>query len=236
VIEDLRARLKQWEDPRRTTGAIISSGHAVLDRLLPERGFRRGGLVEWLEPAVGSGTFSLALAAAARATGPAGPLVVVDSQGEFYPPAAALAGIDLEQLILVRTSNRQDQAWAWDQSLRCPGVGAVLGALRDFSQRARRRWQLAAEAGAGLGLLVCPVSIRDEPCWAQVRLLVEPLAGPLVEPLIGPHGRRVKVELLRAPGMPGGSSVELELDDEARDVRVDSAVAARAAVRRSARA
>jgi hypothetical protein len=231
VIDDLRTRLKQWESPRRAMGAIVPSGFALLDQLLPERGFRRGGLVEWLDPTAdsnsgGSGTTSLALAAAARATGEAGPLVVVDSRGEFYPPAAALAGIDLEQLILVHAGNRQDQAWVWDQALRCPGVGVVLGSIGDFNQRVRRRWQLAAEAGAGLGLLVCPASIRDEPCWAQVRLLVEPR--------ISPHGRRVRIELLRAAGMPAGASVELELDDETRDVHLDSRVATGAALRRSA--
>jgi hypothetical protein len=236
VIDELRDRLKQWESPRRATGAIVSSGYAALDQLLPEGGFRRGGLVECLEPAAGSGAGTLALAAASRATGQAsresaagaGPLVVVDGQGEFYPPAAALAGVELGGLILVEPRNRQDQAWVWDQALRCPGVGAVLGWISNFHQRTRRRWQLAAEAGAGLGLLICPASIRDEPCWAQVRLLVQPL--------VSPHGRRVRVELLRAAAVASGLTVELDLEDETRDLHLDSALAARATVRRSARA
>ena len=240
VIDELRDRLKQWESPRRATGAIVSSGYAALDRLLPEGGFRRGGLVECLEPAAGSGAGTLALAAATRATGQAlrestagaGPLVVVDGQGEFYPPAAALAGIDLERLILVEPRNRQDQAWVWDQALRCPGVGAVLGWIGNFNQRTRRRWQLAAEAGAGLGLLICPASIRDEPCWAQVRLLVQ----PLVSSHVSPPGRRVRIELLRAASVATGVIVELDLEDETRDVHLDSPLATGAAVRRSARA
>jgi hypothetical protein len=238
VVDELRDQLKQWESPRRATGSVVSSGHAALDRVLPEQGFRRGGLVEYLEPAAGSGAGTLALAAANRATGEAGPLVVVDGEGEFYPPAAALAGIDLGRLILVEPRNRQDQAWVWDQALRCPGVGAVLGWIGNFNQRARRRWQLAAEAGAGLGLLICPASIRDEPCWAQVRLFVQPLVSPQVssQQVSSQQGRRLRIELLRAAAVATGMTVELDLEDETRDLHLDSSLATGAAVRRSARA
>lgn len=228
VVAELRSRLKQWESPRRTCGAIVSSGYPAFDRLLAERGFRRGGLVEYLEPADGCGAASLALAAASRALGEHAPLVIVDPSGEFYPPAAALAGIDLSRLILVRTRSRQDHAWAWDQALRCPGVGAVLGCVDRYSQRTGRGWQLAAEAGAGLGLLICPAALRDEPCWAQARLLVEPL--------VAARGRRVRIELLRATGAASGTTVELELDDETRDLHLAARLAAGANVRRSARA
>jgi cell division inhibitor SulA/protein ImuA len=229
LIEDLRSQLGRWESAVRPAAATrVSSGHAVLDRLLPDGGFHRGGLVEWLASDPGSGAGSLALATAREAAQGTGPLVVIDGQGEFYPPAAALAGIDWSSLILVRPTRAEDERWAWEQALRCPGVGAVLGWSERYDQRTRRRWQLAVESSAGLGLLVCPARVRDEPCWAEARLLVEPLPSA--------RGRRVRVEVLRARGMLAGASVELELADETSALPLAPPVAAPTTVRRSARA
>src|SRR4051794_37676869 len=113
LLSDLRARLRALEGQRRPPDeSRISTGHAPLDGLLPERGLRRGTLVEWLEEQPGAGAGTLALSAARQACGEQGVVMVVDSSGEFYPPAAVGLGIDLRQLILVRPRNDADEVWA----------------------------------------------------------------------------------------------------------------------------
>lgn len=229
IVRELQARLRQLESQRRPDEtSCVSTGYAMLDRLLPERGFHRGSLVEWLAAAGGSGATSLALSTASQACREAGPLVVVDRSGEFYPPAAVASGIDPQRLILVRVRSAADETWALDQALRSPAIGAVLCSTERYDKRARRRWQLAAEEGGTLGLLVCPEHIRGEQCWAEARLLVEPLVS---------RGRRsVRVEVLRQRGQAAGGVVELELDDETSGLPAAPSVAVPAAVRRSARA
>jgi protein ImuA len=227
LVEELKARLKQWETAGRGgEQPRVSSGFAALDRILPEQGFRRGALVEWLEEAPGSGAGTLALSAAYEACRQAGPLVVIDSSGQFYPPAAAWAGLDLSRLILVRTRQPQDEAWAWDQVLRAAGVAAVLGWVDRLGSRDLRRLQLAAETGGVLGLLVRPAAARSEPCWADVRWLVQAL--PAVSE------RRLRVELLRARGSLAGVVAEVELDHAASALRLAPSVALSASLRRSA--
>jgi protein ImuA len=207
IVAQLRSELQHWEKARDAErSSLLSTGWSELDKILPENGLRRGGLVEWLASAPGSGAGTLALAAAREAARDGGPVVVVESRSEFYPPAAALAGIELAQLIVVRVRTAQDEIWAVDQALRCPAVGSVVCWTERFDQRGRRRWQLSAEAGAGLGLLICPERIRHEACWAEVRLLVEPL--------VSEQGRRLRVEVLRCRGGAAGQTVELELDHE----------------------
>jgi len=207
IVAQLRSELQHWEKARDAErSSLLSTGWSDLDKILPENGLRRGGLVEWLAAAPGSGAGTLALAAAREAARDGGPVVVVESRSEFYPPAAALAGIELTQLIVVRVRSAQDEIWAVDQALRCPAVGSVVCWTERFDQRGRRRWQLSAEAGAGLGLLICPERIRHEACWAEVRLLVEPL--------VSERGRRLRVEVLRCRGGAAGQTVELELDHE----------------------
>jgi len=233
LIEALREQIARLEGPRPPWGdePAVSSGWGPLDRLLPERGFRWGTLVEWLAPGEGAGAETLALGTARVACREGGALVVLDSAREFYPPAAARLGIDLDGLIVVRASSQADAIWALDQSLRCPAVAAVLARPRALEARTFRRLQLAAEQGGGLGLLLRPESARHEPSWAEVRLLVEPL------PVAGVGGpRRLRIELLRSRGGTSGGSVELEVDHETPALYPPARLAHPANRRRAARA
>src|SRR5260221_14249410 len=63
------ARRPQWQD-------VVASGMASLDRLLPEGGFRRGTLVEWLAGAAGGGGGGGGLWGAGRGAGGGGGPVV----------------------------------------------------------------------------------------------------------------------------------------------------------------
>ena len=244
-LETLRQQIARLEQSRPGDGdGPISSGCGPLDRLLPGGGFRRGTLAEWLAAGEGSGVTGLALAAARQAcrtvggrseTPPAGwpdgTLVVLDSRCEFYPPAAVRLGIEPQNLILVRAGSQADNRWALDQALRCPGVAAVLAWPQKIDGRTFRRLQLAAEEGGGLGLLIRPPAAREEPSWADVRLLVEPLpVGPLpvgtlpVGPLLNCK-RRVRIHLLRCHGAASGRSMDLEIDDETHTLHLAAQLA-----------
>jgi len=207
----------------------ITDGCGPLEKLLPEGGFHPGTLVEWLAKGEGSGATTLALAAAGAACRDGGVLAVLDCAGEFYPPAAARAGIDLESLIVMRAAERADANWALDQALRCRAVAAVLAWPGHLDGRTFRRLQLAAEEGGGLGLLIRPLKARHEPSWAEVRLVVEPL------PAGSPDARRrLRIHLLRCRGGTGGRSVDVEIDDETRTVHPAARMAVAAARRHTA--
>lgn len=230
LVESLRQEIARLEEARRPARETpVSSGFGPLDRLLPARGFRRGTLVEWLASGPGSGAEHLAVATAREACREGGALVVFDPAGEFYPPAAIRLGMDPGGMIVVRAASASDNLWALDQALRCPGVGAALAWPEKLDGRTFRRFQLAAEQGGGLGLLVRRERARHEPSWAEVRLGVKPL------PTVDPHApRRLKVELLHSRGGTSGGSVEVELDDETHPLHLASPVARPASRRRAA--
>jgi len=243
-VEALRRQIARLEQSRPPSGdRPISSGCGPLDWLLPGGGFRRGTLAEWLSAGGGSGATTLALAAAREACKPiggglepspsewsGGALVVLDRQREFCPPAASRLGIEPEDLIVVQAGSEADERWALDQALRSPGVAAVLAWPERLDGRTFRRLQLAAEEGGGLGLLVRPPAARQEPSWADVRLLVEPLpAGPLPG-----RKRRLRINLLRCRGAASGRNVDLVLDDESHIVHPAARLADPAAGRQAA--
>ena len=214
-------------------GTVLSSGCSPLDRLLPAGGFRRGTLIEYVGGgdraqgigdkgqqgtgrrgsapviAMGVGATTLAVLAAREACREGRSLVILDQQGEFYPPAALAAGMAPERLLLVRPADAAEALWAVEQALRCSAVGAVLAWPARLAGRPFRRLQLAAEAGGGLGLLVRPPAAADEPSWAEVRLQVAPL------PSEGEcRGRRLRIAVARCRGGNAGEAVEVEIHDE----------------------
>jgi protein ImuA len=208
IVAQLQAQLSRHQrDPRDAT-YVVSSGLPELDARLPERGFPRGSLIEWLVPGPGSGAGTLALAAAREACRDGPPLVVVDRSGRFYPPAAAALGLDLARVLIVRPRRSDDEAWACDQALRTRGIGAVLAWPDRADARWLRRWQLAVEQSGVIGLFVRPERARGEPCFSAVRLQVQPLAG---------HGcRRVQLEIVRGRQGQSGTTMEVEFDHAAR--------------------
>lgn len=196
---------------RETGRETVSSGFRPLDTLLPAGGVRRGSLIEWLADdeaaASGTGAVTLACAVACRlATLDArvGTIVVVDRSGWFHPPAVlpwlVADPSRRRKLLVARPSSDDDEVWAIDQALRCPGVAAVLAVprsrlatheghgmpatnrpARSHSLRqwttAMRRWQLAARSSGAVGLFVRSESVRREPSWAETRLSVSALPG-----------------------------------------------------------
>src|SRR5579872_2481519 len=100
VIQELRRQLRQREEARPRAGqanATASTGVAALDALLVPEAFRPGMIIEWVVEGTGSGAARLALPAATEALQNGGALVVIDERREFYPPAAARLGLDLER-------------------------------------------------------------------------------------------------------------------------------------------
>ena len=189
----------------------ISSGCRALDHLLPTGGLVRGSLVECLEYGTGSGgAGTLALIFARQAALEGGAIVVLDHRQWFYPPAAAVLGVDLEQLLVIRVSQQRDQLWALDQCLRCPAVAAVWTPWEDLDEHDFRRLQLAVESGGGLGLLVRSHRFRQQPSWSDLQLLVHPMA-PGGEDFR--RGRHIRVEIARCRHGNRGRTVDLEIDD-----------------------
>jgi len=231
LVATLRQAIARLETKGRPASAVVSSGQPALDHLLPQQGFLRGTLVEWLPVGEGCGAESLAIHTAARAARDDGAVVVFDARQQFYPPAAARAGIVLERLIVVRAATAADEAWALDQALRCAGVAAALAWPARLDGKTFRRLQLAAEEGGTLGLLVRSAEAAHEPSWADVRLRVEPLPAAR-----GRGSRRLRIELLRCRGTVDGATVDLEVDDETHALPVVSAVEATTRPHRARRA
>ncbi|HJN10307.1 MAG: hypothetical protein QGG09_21960 [Pirellulaceae bacterium] len=241
-IRELDSLLRRLERPESVHARRrISTGCGPLDTALQGRGLLRGSLVEWLGDGPGCGTGMLALRAAREACREGGALVVIDPQHNFHPPAAVAGGLDLQRTIVVRRvqckQERQGQRgtqdqwdkrgqWALDQALRCPHVAAVVAWPQQLDSRVFRRLQLAVETSGCLGLLVRPAAAQRESSWADVRLLISPVAhapasdnrnnASHTDP--GALSWRLKIALLRCRGGSTQRTVDLEIDERTGDI------------------
>jgi hypothetical protein len=188
LIRELKERLREVERSCKPAREVPFSTGNVLDQLLPKKGWESGTLIEWLDDADGAATLALTIAARLQDRG--GALVVIDSQRDFYPPAAANLGILLERTVIVQPRQGRDALWAMEQSLRSEAVSIALGWFQELPDRTARRLQLAAEAGGGVGFLLRPATCRAEPSWAEARLRVKAL------PVERDEGRGTRDELL----------------------------------------
>lgn len=137
-------------------------------------------------------------------------IVVVDRGQRFYPPAVmpwldALAdatgkGGGRPHLVVACPSRDDDELWTIDQSLRCPGVAAVLAWPKRVHATAMRRWQLATRTSGAVGLLVRGLEDRGavgEPTWAEAKVAIAPVAGG--ETAIDLAVRRLRLSLVGGP-------------------------------------
>ena len=209
-------------------------------------------MIEVLSEGMGCGAGTLALRTALNAVGGGDSrLVVVDCDGDFYPPAAAAMGLPVDRLVVVRAGRAADAFWATEQALRCRSVGAVVATRLVLDEVRSRRLQLAAERSGGMALVLSPFKkAAGRHSFAAVRLLIEPVAvaaregeapaepGPRLLDWSLPHrnrfrrstaddssassGRRLRVTILKVrEGMPV-EPVILDVADETFDVPLHS--------------
>ena len=215
TLQQLRHKIGCVQTARKISEDQISTGSHEIDSLLPTGGLKIAALTEWLASSDSSGAATLSLIAAAnhlRQT--AGPLVIVDQQGDFYPPAASAFGIAYEKMILVRPQQRADFVWSIDQALRCESVAGVWAIVHGrLDDRDARRFQLAAEIGNTPGFLVRDQSVRGQPSFAETRFYVT--TKPALRQTSSAN-RFLQVTLDRCRGGVIGQSAQVQIDDSAR--------------------
>jgi cell division inhibitor SulA/protein ImuA len=179
---------KVLENPRVWRGSSqvgtrsgLASGYPELDRCLPGGGWPPGALTEILIGQYGIGELRLLMPALAR-------LSAEETQthyGEYteprwiawvappfqpYAPALQQCGIDLSRVLVVRPKDDSELLWSAEQALSSGTCAAVLLWPDTLGDQASRRLQLAAEKGHSWAIAFRPLSARQQPSAAALRL------------------------------------------------------------------
>lgn len=219
-----------WRAARmgRTHSVVTPTGHALLDRELPDGGWPHRGLIELLLQQRGIGEIRL-LQPALLAQGNRRIALL---QPPHLPQIAAWRGWGLaaERLLWVRTSRHADGLWSAEQILRNGSCGALLLWQDAIRHESLRRLQLAAQASDMLCWLLRPLSAAAEASPAPLRMVLRPLADGVQLEIRKRRGPPCSAPLaLRWPERAGFLNPLAARPDEASDALLDRRQSALAA-------
>ncbi len=130
-----------------------------------------------------------------------GACVWIGPRRTVYPPGLKAYGIEPDRVVFVDVRNEKEGLWAVEEALKCEGLAAVVGEIRDVSFLASRRFQLAVEQSRVTGFLLRDRPRNRQPIATVARWQITPLPGGTeAQGMPGVGFARWIVELLRIRG------------------------------------
>lgn len=181
-----------------TERRVLRLGAATIDAALPWEGLPCGALHEIRGQAMDGAATGFCAALLARFSAGAQSVLWVCENDDLYAPGLAALGLPLDRLIVVRARRSIEILWTLEEALRCRGLGAVLGEIRDIPTAAGRRLQLAARRSGVTALLLRQQTEAPPLTTAVTRWQVVAARSPSTEKEdVDPHWW---VELVRCRG------------------------------------
>ncbi len=181
-LEKLLENPRVWRGSSQTDTKIgLASGYPKLDRCLPGGGWPQQALTEILIEQYGIGELRLLMPALARLSSEEpqthygeqsepGWIAWIDPPFQPYAPALQQCGIDLSRMLIVRPKDDSELLWSAEQALSSGTCAAVLLWPDKLDDQASRRLQLAAEKGHSWAIAFRPLTARQQPSAAALRL------------------------------------------------------------------
>lgn len=192
-------------------GSVVDMGLGPIAAAFPSAIFPTGAIHEFAgathEEAAAAGGFLAALLAPLMRGDRA--CIWISAARTLFPPALKAFGVDAERIIFIDLQRERDVLWCMEESLKCEGLGAVVGEMREVSFTASRRLQLAVEQSRVTGFLLRQQPRNGTTSACVARWKIGPLPSVADDGLPGVGAPRWQVELVRVRnGKPGAWAVE----------------------------
>ena len=185
----------------RAGAPTVPSGFPGLDAELPGGGWPAGALTEILPAHQGIGELRLLGPALAGLSQRGMRLVWIAPPHLPYAPALAAAGIELANLVVVRTASSKETLWATEQALASNACGAVLAWPRGAKHAELRRLQIATEGGRAPAFLFRVPEAAGESSPSPLRIALGTSGGGLAVRVLKRRGAPLSC-LILLPAMP----------------------------------
>lgn len=190
-LEKLLENPRVWRGSSQASSrAGLASGYPKLDQCLPGGGWPQQALTEILIEQYGIGELRLLMPALAELSAEETQTAYADNdyEGSYkepgwiawvappfqpYAPALQQCGIDLSRMLIVRPKDDSELLWSAEQALSSGTCAAVLLWPDKLDDQASRRLQLAAEKGDSWAIAFRPLTARQQPSAAALRLLLQ---------------------------------------------------------------
>ena len=212
LINKLQKDILQWEGykppPAGTRGLV---GLGPVEAAFPNGVFPLGTVHELVcgntEQATACGGFVTGLLSVLMQNG--GTCLWIGLSGNLFPSALKAFGVEPDKVIFIHLLTDREVLWVMEEALKCVGLAAVIGELREIDFKQSRRLQLAVEQSQVTGFVLHNASAKMGSTACAARWKIKPLPSESVDSLPGLGFPRWQVELLRVRnGQPGKWVVE----------------------------
>jgi len=183
----------------------------ILKNAFPDQTFPVGVMHEFIVQAAEDGAVTNAFVASI--VNPlmvdCGPVIWVGNNTSVFPPALKAFGIAPEKIIFIELKKEKEMLWVIEEALKCEGLAAVIGEIKELSFTQSRRLQLAVEKSKVTGFI-----IRNNPRAMNItacvtRWKITSLPGENIDNLPGVSFPRWNVDLLKVRnGKPATWQIE----------------------------
>jgi protein ImuA len=212
IISKLKQDLLEWQGFIPPAAAKASGlGLGAIETAFPNNVFPTGTIHEMIcptpETAAATGGLLAGLLSILMQQG--GPCLWISTCRNTFPPSLMSFDVEPDRVIFIDVQREKNVLWAMEEALKCEGVAAVIGEVREISFAQSRRLQLAVESSKVTGFL-----LRNDPrkmvaTTCAARWQVTSLPSLLEDELPGVGFPRWQVDLLRVRnGIPGSWKLE----------------------------
>jgi protein ImuA len=199
ILAQLQRDILPLQGLKKASGTPLKIGWGSIDQAFPNKSFPVGAIHEFISsvPADKAATSGFVAGIIAALMKNGGSCIWISASRTIFPPALRLFGIEPHHIIFVDLQKERDILWAMEESLKCPGLGAVVGELNDLSFTASRRLQLAVEQSSVTGFVLRhqPKNMNTNAC--VTRWKISSLPGMIPDKLPGLGFANWNVELLK---------------------------------------
>jgi protein ImuA len=179
IIHQLRQEILLRQGFRPPSAATVEMGLGPVEGAFPHGVFPSGAMHEVLsegaeETAAAKG-FMAALMGPLMRRG--GAVIWVSGERRVFPPGLAAFGVDGQRVIHVTARKEKSALWAIEEALKCEGLAAVVGEVREVGAIASRRLQLAVEQSRVTGFVLRENPRNREAIAAVARWRVSGVSG-----------------------------------------------------------
>jgi len=209
IIRQLEKDILPLQGFKPPAGNVTRIGLGAIEYAFPNTVFPTGALHEMLytgnEAFSATGGFIAAVLNKLVKTN--GTCLWLGSAVNIFPPALAAFGIAAERIIFVTPQKEKDLLWLMEEALKCEGLTAVVGEIKNIDFKASRRLQLAVEQSGVTGFVLRNSAGRVNTIACIARWKITPLASDGETPGVG--FARWNAELLKVRnGKPGTWQIE----------------------------
>jgi len=206
IISQLQEQILLLQGFKTPIGSAESIGLGEIEAAFPNGVFPVGTIHEFLseevEHAAASGGFIAGLLAILMQNG--GACLWIGTDRKLFPPALKAFGVEPDRIIFIDVKRERDVLWAMEEALKCEGLAAVVGELREITFAQSRRLQLAVEQSKVTGFVLRNDLRKLTSTTCVARWKISPLPSELEGDMPGVGFPRWNVELLKVRnGSPG---------------------------------